>query len=180
MGAEGFSGAMIYSQNCYDGLAHSFTWAKLDTCGAFDMLAVRSIADAATTSLVNEAGYFQSEAAAGRYISAATAAGAPADGADTRLSALQTRVGQASLVGRRSPSASATASNQVAASEEAVPTQRDEFARCVRGAMGRLPSNADRTTLCTCVREKVSVDHLAEGEAISQCAIEVEAEFPAR
>lgn len=99
--ADGFSGAMIYSQNCYDALGRQFTWAKLDTCGAFDMLAVRSIADADTANFANEAGYFQSEAAAGRYLAAATAAGQQAGEADTRLSDLQTRVRRAPLAGRR-------------------------------------------------------------------------------
>jgi hypothetical protein len=99
--AEGFSGAMIYSQNCYDALANQFTWAKLDSCGGFDMLAVRSIANADTTGLDNEAGYFQSEAAAGRFLAAATAAGEPAGEADTRLSDLQTRVRRVPTAGRR-------------------------------------------------------------------------------
>jgi hypothetical protein len=33
IGAEGLSGAMIYSQNCYDALSRAFSWAKLDQCG---------------------------------------------------------------------------------------------------------------------------------------------------
>ena len=111
--AEGFSGAMIYSQNCYDALAHQFTWARLDTCGAFDMLAVRSIAEADTAGLDNEAGYFQSEAAAGRYLAAATAAGEPAGEADTRLSDLQTRVQRSAVVGRRPAPVAGTTVNAV-------------------------------------------------------------------
>jgi len=101
--AEGFPGAMIYSQNCYDALAHHFSWAKLDTCGAFDMLAARSIADADTSALANEAGYFQSEAAAGRYLAAATAAGEAAGEADRRLSQLQARAARGPVAGRRAP-----------------------------------------------------------------------------
>lgn len=89
--AEGFSGAMVYSQNCYDALAREFTWAKLDQCGGADMLAVRSIENADTSELGSEAGYFESEAAAGRYLAAATGAGEPAADADTRLNQLQSR-----------------------------------------------------------------------------------------
>jgi hypothetical protein len=100
-GAEGFSGAMVYSQNCYDALAHQFTWAKLDQCGAFDALAARSIVDADMTDLDNEASWFQSEAAAGRYLAAATGAGEQADEADRRFSDIQTRATRARTVGHR-------------------------------------------------------------------------------
>lgn len=99
--AEGFSGAMVYSQNCYDALAHHFTWAKLDQCGAFDALAARSIADADMTGLDNEASWFQSEAAAGRYLAAATGAGEQADEADRRISDIQRRAARSRTVGRR-------------------------------------------------------------------------------
>jgi len=100
-GAEGFSGAMVYSQNCYDALAHHFSWSKLDQCGAFDALAARSTADADMTGLENEASWFQSETAAGRYLAAATGAGEPADEADRRFSDIQTRAGRSRTVGRR-------------------------------------------------------------------------------
>jgi len=103
--AEGFSGAMVYSQNCYDALTRTFTWAKLDQCGGFDMLAVRSIEGADTAALNSEQAYFQSEAAAGRYLAAATGAGQPATEADTRLSQLQRRAARGRTVGRRPPSA---------------------------------------------------------------------------
>jgi hypothetical protein len=103
--AEGFSGAMIYSQNCYDALTRTFTWAKLDTCGAFDMLAVRSIASADTSALASETAWFQSEAAAGRYLAAATGAGQPGAEADTRLSQLQARVARARAPSRPVPAA---------------------------------------------------------------------------
>lgn len=93
--AEGFSGAMIYSQNCYDALTREFTWAKLDQCGGADMLAVRSIEDIDASELSSEAAYFQSEAAAGRYLAAATGAGQPPAEADTRLSQLESRAAKA-------------------------------------------------------------------------------------
>lgn len=99
--AEGFAGAMVYSQNCYDALGHQFTWAKLDTCGAFDMLAVRSMANADTSALTSEIAYFQSETAAGRYLAAATGAGEPAAEADGRLSQLQARAARARTAGPR-------------------------------------------------------------------------------
>ena len=88
--AESHSGAMVYSQNCYDALSREFSWAKLDQCGGFDMVAVRAM-DAAASAPSNEQDYFQSEAAAGRYLAAATGAGEPADDADRRLSQLQAR-----------------------------------------------------------------------------------------
>ena len=124
--AEGFPGAMIYSQNCYDSLAHRFAWAKLDTCGAFDMLAVRSIADADTANLTTETGYFQSEAAAGRYLAAATAAGEPATAADSRLSQLQGRIARAATAGRRAaptptPMPTREANNAALEQDNAIP-----------------------------------------------------------
>lgn len=96
--AEGFPGTMIYSQNCYDALSHHFTWAKLDICGAVDMLAARSIDNAEAGALDNEVSYFQSETAATRYLGAATGAGEDTADADTRLSQLQGRIARARLV----------------------------------------------------------------------------------
>ena len=93
--AEGLSGAMIYSQNCYDVLGRHFTWAKLDTCGAFDMMAVAGLPQADALGLEKEVGYFESETAAGRYLAAAKGAGEDADEADVRLSQLQARISRA-------------------------------------------------------------------------------------
>src|SRR3546814_9085055 len=83
---------MIYSENCYDALSHKFDWSKLDTCGAFDQAAVHAADTTDLTGLSKEASYFQSEVAAGRYLAAATAAGAEAEAADQRLAALQAKV----------------------------------------------------------------------------------------
>lgn len=102
-GAEGLSGAMIYSQNCYDALAREFSWQKLDQCGAADMMAVRTLADDDGTSPEKETSYFADETAAGRYISAATGAGEEPGEVDTRLSALQTRV--AKIAAKAAPKA---------------------------------------------------------------------------
>jgi hypothetical protein len=96
-GAEAFPGAMIYSQNCYDALTHKFTWAKLDICGAVDMLAVRAILTADSANLDSETAYFESEAAAGRYLAAATGGGELAAEADNRLIDLQARTARATL-----------------------------------------------------------------------------------
>jgi len=93
--AEGLPGAMIYSQNCYDALTHKFSWAKLDACGAFDMLAVRAIQDSDLMGMDGETNYFEAETAAGRYLAAATGGGEAAADADTRLSALQAKVARA-------------------------------------------------------------------------------------
>jgi hypothetical protein len=95
--AESLSGAMIYSQNCYDALGHQFSWTKLDACGAADMLALRTVPEVDVAALDSEAKYFDSEAAAGRYLAAATGAGEPADEADQRLSQLQARVAHTPL-----------------------------------------------------------------------------------
>lgn len=104
--AEGLPGDMIYSQNCYDALGSKFSWSMLDTCGAFDARAV-AVADAADPgSSEKEIAYFESEAAAGRYLAAATGAGEDPDEADNRLSKLQSRVDPSGL---KMPSASPTA-----------------------------------------------------------------------
>jgi hypothetical protein len=95
--AEGLPGAMIYSQNCYDALTHEFSWKKLDTCGAFDMLAVRVIVEAEPVGFAREVGYFQSEIAAGRYLAAATGGGEEAAEADKRLSDVQARAARSPL-----------------------------------------------------------------------------------
>jgi hypothetical protein len=89
--AEGLSGAMIYSQNCYDALASGFSWAKLDSCGAFDMMTVKFMPEDTAAGLDKETAYFADETAAGRYLKAATSAGEPTDDADARLAALQAR-----------------------------------------------------------------------------------------
>lgn len=89
--AEGMSGAMIFSQNCYDALSRSFSWSKLDLCGAFDRLAVDAIDTADTEGLSAEVEYFGSEAAAGRYLAVAVKAGEEAGKADLRLEELQRR-----------------------------------------------------------------------------------------
>ena len=89
--AEGLSGAMIYSQNCYDALATDFSWPKLDSCGAFDMMTVKFMPEDTQTGLDKETAYFADETAAGRYLKAATSAGEPAEKADSRLASLQAR-----------------------------------------------------------------------------------------
>ncbi|HYJ53128.1 MAG TPA: hypothetical protein VEW04_08135 [Allosphingosinicella sp.] len=103
--AESFPGAMIYSQNCYDALTREFTWAKLDRCGAFDQLAARAIGAPDAYAPTSEQDYFQSEAAAGRYLAAATGAGQPADQADQRLSALQAQAARQRAPAPRRPAA---------------------------------------------------------------------------
>lgn len=89
--AEGLSGAMIYSQNCYDALATDFSWAKLDSCGAFDMMTVKFMPEDTETGLDKETAYFADETAAGRYLKAAISAGEPTEEADSRLAALQAK-----------------------------------------------------------------------------------------
>lgn len=95
--AEGLSGAMIYSQSCYDGLSRDFSWAALDRCGAFDLQAVRTAEAASGESLTSELEYFGPETAAARYLAIATKAGETTENADLRLDALQKQVAGAAL-----------------------------------------------------------------------------------
>jgi hypothetical protein len=74
VGAEGTSGAMIYSVNCYAAVKRRYSQGKLDQCGAFDLLAARMTSDPVEFPV--EAEYFQPEAGAGRYTDNAAAAGA--------------------------------------------------------------------------------------------------------
>lgn len=108
--AEGLAGEMIYSQNCYDALSRHFTWPKLDQCGAFDLGAAQSLDDGVATGFDKEIAWFQSEAAAGRYIKGATAAGEEAEKADVRLNDLQTRVVAGHPAGYRGERSAADAS----------------------------------------------------------------------
>ncbi|WP_146037350.1 hypothetical protein [Novosphingobium guangzhouense] len=90
-GAQQLPGAMIFSQNCFEGLAHEFSWSRLDECGAFDAIAVgRLDAEADTTS--SEYTYFDQEIAAGRYLAAVSSAGESADNSDLRLEDLHAKV----------------------------------------------------------------------------------------
>lgn len=90
--AASYSGAMIYSQNCYDALGRDFSWSRLDVCGAFDALTSRALLSDETPIGNSEEGYFQSEASAGRYLAAATSAGETPEDADARLANLQSRI----------------------------------------------------------------------------------------
>ncbi|MFZ5746921.1 MAG: hypothetical protein ACOY45_04600 [Pseudomonadota bacterium] len=92
--AEGLSGAMVYSQNCYDSVSRKFIWAKLDQCGAFDVAAAKAALLDTTPGLEGEQEYFGSEAGATRYLTTATKAGEDASEADLRLEALQKQVRQ--------------------------------------------------------------------------------------
>lgn len=85
---EGFPGAMIFSQNCYAALSGEFSWAKLDGCGGFDAAATLAMDQDSGDAGTNELSYFDSEAAAGRYLEAVTAAGETVDNADLRWSTL--------------------------------------------------------------------------------------------
>ncbi|MEG3085632.1 hypothetical protein U1707_18480 [Sphingomonas sp. PB2P12] len=83
---------MIYSQNCYDFVSRSFSWRKLDECGGFDTEASFTLGDGEPVGAEKEVAWFDTEAAAGRYLKAAIAAGLDTDSADMRLSALQGKV----------------------------------------------------------------------------------------
>lgn len=89
---EDLAGEMIYSQNCYDSVARTFSWRKLDECGGFDAEASSTLGDGEPAGAEKEVAWFDTEAAAGRYLKAAVAAGLDTDAADLRLSALQAKV----------------------------------------------------------------------------------------
>lgn len=97
---EGLPGEMIYSQNCYDGLARRFSWGRLDTCGAFDQAAAASLGDEDAADSGKEVSWFEGEAAAGRYLKSAIAAGEDADMADRRLADMQALAGRSGKVVR--------------------------------------------------------------------------------
>lgn len=90
--AEGLIGAKVFSQNCYDALSKSFSWGKLDLCGAFDAATATAVSDDDATAHADEASFFDPEVAAQRYLAAATGAGEQADEADNRWSAVQARL----------------------------------------------------------------------------------------
>lgn len=90
---EDLAGEMIYSQNCYDVVGRRFSWRKLDECGGFDIEASLALGDDPPVGAEKETAWFESEAAAGRYLKAATAAGLDTDVADQRLARLQAQVG---------------------------------------------------------------------------------------
>lgn len=133
---EGLAGEMIYSQNCFDALAHAFAWAKLDACGAFDADAAQTLDDDPTTS-GPETAWFQSETAAGRYLKAATSAGLAADAADARLADLQARVARA-----HKPKPKLTSTPTPSAVESLTPGDNPEGGDDT--APGTAPANAAR------------------------------------
>ena len=68
--AEGFSGAMIYSQNCFASLDGRFSWSKLDQCEAFDSLA--QVAMSESEDAGSEATYFDKDAVESRFTTSAS------------------------------------------------------------------------------------------------------------
>lgn len=91
-------GSEIFSQNCYGALGKPFDWHQLDRCGAYDALAARWTEENDSVAGNDDLTYFQSEAAATRYLRAATSGGLPADQADSRWAALQRMARKARLV----------------------------------------------------------------------------------
>lgn len=117
---EGLAGEMIYSQNCYDVVGRRFTWAKLDECGGFDIEASLALGDDEPAGAEREIAWFDGEAAAGRYLKAATAAGLDADAADRRLEELQRRVGA-----RHKPKAAPTSTPSAEPDDGGLPVDAD-------------------------------------------------------
>lgn len=121
--AQDLSGAMIFSQNCYDALGRAFTWVKLDECGAFDALAAARLTDEDARLHEKEAAYFDGETAAGRYLEATTGAGEEAGEADRRWAALQARARP-----RNGPKAPATGDQSAAAPADGTATAAESVA----------------------------------------------------
>jgi hypothetical protein len=140
---EGLVGARIYSENCFAALQRSFSWSRLDQCGAADMAAVPMAENASDGSSADLA-YFGPETAASRYLQAVVGAGAAPEIADERLSALQ------ALVSRRqerrkvepapSPDPEVLEDDETATDEPALP--REAAGNTVQPAM-REPAEAE-------------------------------------
>ena len=84
--AEGFAGAMIYSQNCFASLTGGFSWAKLDQCEAFDALSQLAISQADETG--TEVTYFDKDALQSRFTKIASDRHGDPAAAKAHLSAL--------------------------------------------------------------------------------------------
>lgn len=113
---EALAGEMIYSQNCYDALGRHFSWSKLDVCGSLDIAAAQALGDDEAPGEEVEVAWFQSEAAAGRYLKAAVAAGEAPESADSRLADLQSRLAAAPVT---LPKPSRALANEVSDATEA-------------------------------------------------------------
>jgi hypothetical protein len=90
----------IFSRNCYEAVGKPIDWHQLDRCGAYDALAVRWTEENDDVAGNDDLTYFQSEAAATRYLQAATAGGLAAGQADARWATLQSMALKARLAKR--------------------------------------------------------------------------------
>lgn len=84
MGTADAASAVIYSKNCYAAVADTFTWTKLDRCGAFDAMAAQQLLSDGFAGTTEDAAYLESESAAQRYLSAGISHGAVAAMMDDR------------------------------------------------------------------------------------------------
>lgn len=105
VGAEGASGAMVYSVNCWASVERLFSPASLDRCGAFDALARRVSMN--PLQFAPEAAWFDPEATAERFRAAAVAGGMDASLAGDRY-ALVMELADAEVLEPRAPSSSQT------------------------------------------------------------------------
>lgn len=127
LGAEGVGGARIYSENCYAALERSFDAARLDRCGAFDLLAAREPADPLDQSPA--ATWFEPSAMSARYTKAAARGGVPADMIAGRLAHV-TQLANAVIVESVAPP------QAEAADEEAAPEAARDPGDAVTGETG--------------------------------------------
>lgn len=126
VGAEGASGAMVYSVNCWAGVARSFSLAALDRCGAFDALARRVRMD--PSEFAAEAAWFEAGAANERYLAAVKAGGVDTVAAGERHARVLELAGAEVLEPRtpRPPEPVTEATNEVAANAEVAEGQTSE------------------------------------------------------
>jgi hypothetical protein len=87
--AEGFPGAMLYSQNCFASLERQFSWEKLDQCGSFDALARLGATEAVDIPLA-ETAYFEEVTTSQRFMRGALAAQADEQSVRSHFADLQT------------------------------------------------------------------------------------------
>lgn len=116
--------ATIYSKNCYAALDESFSWAKLDRCGEFDaIIAEHAMADQYSGS-ASDLVYFESEAAAQRYLTAGNSHGGVATLMDVRWNTVTdfakeyTRKTLAAAAARTAARAAALSSQSTEGSED--------------------------------------------------------------
>jgi hypothetical protein len=135
LGADG--SAQIYSRNCYDALGKSFDWHQLDRCGGFDALASRWTDESEGVDS-GAMSYFQSEAAATRFLQVATANGLPATDADERWARIQAMAQKTRPASAPRPAVEAVDNDS---DTETVPDSQSELDSLLNASLGNSRGN---------------------------------------